>query len=379
MSQQDTDKNDVLSVVNEVLETPQKKGISLREHLNKIVVDTPIEDSKYQGVKYDRMNQGCWLTYLCKIDAKKPKVDENNGSAIFEFKDVAGHLTIAEFIKREFSYRASAILLFLTLIKEATNVIMTKKDNLSKVAIIINSKEYQQKRGLGDRKKMIAQMKEDWELIRLMSFNVKKLKEGGKVWNDVSFSFFTGGGANHHGDILAYLTPQFAEILKECAGMQVPLDGLLKCDIQKYPSSVPMAIRLCQHLRMNYGKPNEHIIKIGTLMDNSMYLTNIEKVRKSGDRHLDRRIIDPFQNTLNEGLGHLLVYDIVDKDGKAVESDDRSKANINQYREYYIKFSLNDYPDQGKFRKARKPRKKKLQGTVTEASHSTKDAPQLDK
>lgn len=141
-------------------------------------------------------------------------------------------------------------------------------------------------------------------------------------------------------------------------GYIMPLDRrILLIDIRKFPTAIPMALKMTVHKNMNVGKTNEDIISVKTLLNALADLPRYENLKiKTG---ISRKIIKPFINSLEQlvNVGIIDEFTFFEPKGKEINIKVLERMRYEDFKNWNVHFKINDFPRILK----RRPRGKKEQ------------------
>lgn len=291
--------------------------------------------SRLSTLNYSDMRQGTATNNLAKINSRKSKaktIDDISGTA----KITRGDFTV--FIKnfQELAgLRTSTQKLIDALMIEFTET--GAKDT----RITLPLKKYMELRGLKDEKKLRKQVDEDLETL----FNIT-ISGRQKLKNGQSFNYFDMrlviDKSIKNGVIQCTFHPDFYNHMKNCPVMPYHRK-LLAIDDKYYRHAYYFHRQLLEHMNMNYGKFNQNIISVATLLAAAPEMPSYEEISK-GDRHYDKRIIKPFEENMNklEEL-ELIKWEYCNINGLPL-TDTQLNMDFDTFSKLLIKFELTDYP-----------------------------------
>jgi hypothetical protein len=231
-------------------------------------------------------------------------------------------------------------------------MITATRNGLKDTRVILPIKEYLDMRGLKDEKEIRQQVKRDINALERISFEYRGTGKKKGQWLKVSISGGTVGQIKN-GDIVFRFNQDFFDSFKVGAKilyMYFPREGL-KGNIKENPWKYWLARKISEHKRMNIGKPNEDIISVQTLIDACPNFPTYEKVM-SEDRHINRRIIEPFERDL-DALSPSISWEY--------QSLNKSPRNYQEFITANIVIHWGTYPDTKKLEAGKKKRAKKQQ------------------
>ena len=153
-------------------------------------------------------------------------------------------------------------------------------------------------------------------------------------------------------------------------------EKILSLDIRRYPSALPLAIKILQHKSMNKGKMNEDIISTKTLLKATSEIPKYESLTsKSG---LSRKIITPLINALEELVDSQIIdeYFFTERLGKQIDIKALERLNYNNFIDWTVHFKISDFPNYKRSRKKSRIKNKKEEGekkqSIQQKKHLTK-------
>lgn len=143
----------------------------------------------------------------------------------------------------------------------------------------------------------------------------------------------------------------FAKYLVNSYVMQYPLE-LLKID-KRNPACFYIGRKIALHHSMynNKLKGTDNIISVKSLLDDCLVIPTYEQVKET-DRHLNQRIIAPFEKALNN-LKFIRCWEYCNSKGAPLTEEQLQAMNYSTFIKLYIKFDVLGAPDQTARLKAR--------------------------
>jgi len=182
-------------------------------------------------------------------------------------------------------------------------MITATREGLKDTLIKLPLKEYMYMRDLSDEKETRAQVKRDLDALTRIKFEYKGTGKQRGAWIEVYI--FGGTRAQiKNGDIVFRFNQDFYDSFKasetgQYMFMYFPHEAL-KANIKYNPYTYWLARKIAEHKRINLGKPNADTISVKTLIDACPNFPTYDEVIKSNDRHVDKRIIEPFERDMDK-------------------------------------------------------------------------------
>lgn len=228
--------------------------------------------------------------------------------------------------------------------------------------IQITLDKYMKKRGLKDRKEARKQVTKDLELLRVSAINfTEPRRKKGEPQGFYKLNISSGAGISKSGIITFSFSEKFYNLLMSYPVMPYP-PQLYAFNNKRNPNSYYLLRKIAEHKNMNVGKKNENTISTKTLIAASPYLPTYKKVMTT-DRHLDKRIIEPFERDM-DALSDNLTWEYCHKNGEPLSAEELSAFNYQIFIKCLIHVTWIVYPDQTERlekKEERKRRKKKTE------------------
>lgn len=202
--------------------------------------------------------------------------------------------------------------------------------------------EYMQRRGLKDRKAAREQVKADLQVLRGISIQWKK-KGGKKTEVYSSMNIADSGELKRNGIITFTFGGSFFNMLKSYPVMAYPAQ-LQKLNNKRNPNSYYLGRKISEHKNMNYGKANENIISVQTLLSVAPYIPSYEKVMETG-RQLGQRIIKPFERDM-DALQEMFSWEYCKKNGEKLTGQEIGNLNYILFESLNVLIHWHNYPDE---------------------------------
>ena len=208
--------------------------------------------------------------------------------------------------------------------------------------VILPLEEYMKRRGLKDRKEAKTQAKADMEILRGASFSWEE-KRGKKVESYAFVNLADSGEIRRNGDIVFTYGNTFYNILLGYPVMPYPAQ-LQTLNSKRNPNSYYLLRKIAEHKNMNIGKKNENIIAVRTLLSIAPFLPTYKEVMAT-DRHLDQRIIKPFERDM-DALSETLSWNYCHSNGEPLTDAELQGFSYDFFTSLMVKTEWRNYPDQ---------------------------------
>lgn len=142
--------------------------------------------------------------------------------------------------------------------------------------------------------------------------------------------------------IVFRFSDEFFRIIKSMPVMPYPMK-LLSINHKKNPNSYYFLKKISEHKKMNYFKKNADTISVKTLLECTPELPKYEDVI-SGDRAVNRRIIEPFERDMSE-LEDVFSWEFCHKNGTPLLDSEIENFTYNVFLGLMIKVRWIDYPE----------------------------------
>ena len=113
---------------------------------------------------------------------------------------------------------------------------------------------------------------------------------------------------------------------------------------KRNPNSFYLLRKIAEHKNMNIGKKNEDIIAVKTLLAVAPNLPSYEEVMET-DRHLDQRIIQPFERDMN-ALEDTLTWTYCHSNNSPLTDKELASLSYETFTTLLIKTDWKLYPNQ---------------------------------
>ena len=166
-------------------------------------------------------------------------------------------------------------------------------------SITLPLRKYMQWRGLTNEVSARRQVNEALETLYSISLSFtqnkrQKRKKFSRDYRDMRLVIDKG---IKNGVIKCTFHPEFYELLKSYTVMPINRK-MLMLDDRRNPHAFYFLKFLSEYVNMNYGKPNQNIISVKSLLNSSPEMPTYEEIQ-SQNRHYDERIIEPFIRDMN--------------------------------------------------------------------------------
>lgn len=306
-----------------------------------------IADIEKEARSFHTIRQGNTTNALAKFGERDMVIDEFTHKAIFRKGEIT--LEIPNYDKVRGLKTSTQQLLDYICIKFT-------ESGAKSPTVSFPLEEYMAKRGLKDKKEARNQAKADLELLQYANIKAEQRKRGNTVYYE--FINIADSGKIENGYITFTFGTSFYNMLLSYPIMPYPAK-LLQINGKRNPNSSPFGRKIAEHKNMNVGKPNENIIAVKTLLEVANLPTKEEVMR--ADRHLDQRIIKPFERDL-DALADIFKWHYCHTNGSLL-SDSELPPTYETFEELLVLVEWNEYPDQTE--RLKKKRERIEQGKKT--------------
>ena len=199
---------------------------------------------------------------------------------------------------------------------------------------------HMQIRGLKDERKARQQIKEDLATLSNIQFSFTQKIEG-KPQNFFNIKIIGSHGIENS-IIKASFDSAFYNIILKYPFMSMPRSFFALSD-KNNPNSYHLGRRITLHKNMNYGKKNEDIISVRTLLEACPNLADYEEIRKKKQQYT-QKIIDPFERDMN-ALEEELTWEYCHSNGTPLTEEELENFNYDIFINLLIKVHWKHYPD----------------------------------
>lgn len=290
--------------------------------------------------RFSSMLQGKGTNKLTQISMKKtdPDVDGITGLAILT--DGFFTVFIDKYNELTDGLRLSTHKLFdvFTIALTAQNTYRTTGALETTVTIPLD--EYMRKCGIPQTKaskdKTRRRVKEDLDI--LYNTSIEWSEPSGKEIKDyMKMRIITAQGIKN-GKIIVSFSPEIVRYLTNAYIMQYP-EGILKIS-EKNTNSYYLGKKLLLHHSINNNKlkGTANIISVRALLEATPELPDYEEISKA-DRHLSRRIIEPFERDMN-ALSSILAWEYCNSGGEPLTDEQVNDFNYSAFIKRYVVFEV---------------------------------------
>lgn len=160
-------------------------------------------------------------------------------------------------------------------------------------------REYAELIGKKDLRETRENVKRDLTILRNVKFTSPAIQQKGKrLGNDYHDIYLLTEKGISKGNINVTINERFVNILLEQKTHLAFNLNALRINSRQHPNSYLLYTKLQSHRRINLNKETENIISVEALYNYCTTLPRYEKVM-SEDRHIDQRIITPFERDLH--------------------------------------------------------------------------------
>jgi len=286
---------------------------------------------------FSTIRQGTATNALTKIKPSTKKrntiIDPITGTATITQGNLS--ITIPDFTKLT-GFKTSTYQLL-----DALTVALTETGAKSPV-VALSLEEYMKKRGLKDKKEARKQVTDDLETLFDAKITFKEKRKKGQEQDFHDIRIIDSKGIRK-GIITVTFGTVFYNILLGYPIMPYPAQ-LWALNSKRNPNSFYLLRKIAEHKNMNVGKKNEDIIAVKTLLAVAPNLPSYEEVMKA-DRHLDQRIIQPFERDM-DALEDTLTWTYCHSNNTPLTDEELSSMSYDTFISLFIKIDWKQYPDQ---------------------------------
>lgn len=206
--------------------------------------------------------------------------------------------------------------------------------------VVLPLSEYMSIRGLKDRKEAKQQAKNDMQILRTASLTWEETNRG----KTECFKFVNiadSGEVKRNGDIVFTFGNTFYNALLRYSVMPYP-NQLQTLNNRKNPNSYCLLRKISEHKCMNFGKVNEDLISVKTLLNCAPYIPSYEEVMRT-NRNYKERIIEVFERDMN-AFEETVTWNYCHKLGKPLSNEELKKMDYNTFENLLVKINWNVYP-----------------------------------
>lgn len=206
--------------------------------------------------------------------------------------------------------------------------------------VIVPLDEYMKKCGIpltkASKDKARRKVKEDLDI--LYNTSIEWSEPSGKEIKDyMKMRIITSQGIKN-GKIIVSFSPEIVRYLTNAYIMQYP-EGILKIS-EKNTNSYYFGKKLLLHhsISNNKVKGTSNIISVRAVLESTPELPDYDEISKT-DRHLSRRIIEPFERDMN-ALSSVLRWEYCNTGGEPLTDNQINNFNYNTFIGCYVQFEV---------------------------------------
>ena len=290
---------------------------------------------------YTLMQQGIATNKLSKIKSREKdvKIDPVTGTGIMTWDD----FTVAmKNFKEIAGFRTSTHKLLDALMIEFTET--GGKDT----KITLSLKKLMELRGLKNEKSARQQTEEDLETLYNASISFNQKSKGRKDFLDMRLVIDKG---IKNGIVQCTFHPDFYGLMKTYQVMPMNKKALA-LDDRYNPNAYYFLREFCEHMNMNYSKPNKNLISVMTLLKSTPEIPTYEELEKT-NRQYKQKIIDPFERDLNK-LEEIraITWEYCHTNALPLSDEELKEMDYEIFHKLLIHFELIDYPQRDNSKKS---------------------------
>lgn len=311
------------------------------EHYEEIIkfIDNILEKNKTKD--YALMQQGTATNKLTKIKSREKdiKIDPVTGTGIMTW----GDFTVAmKNFKEIAGFRTSTHKLLDALMIEFTET--GGKDT----KVTLSLKKLMELRGLKNEKSARRQTEEDLETLYNASISFTQQLKGKKDFLDMRLVIDKGIKS---GIVQCTFHPDFYGLMKTYQVMPMNKKALA-LDDRYNPNAYYFLREFCEHMNMNYSKPNKNLISVMTLLKSTPEIPTYEELEKT-NRQYKQKIIDPFERDLNK-LEEIraITWEYCHTNALPLSDEELKEMDYEIFHKLLIHFELIDYPQRDNSKKS---------------------------
>lgn len=301
------------------------------------------------------MLQGAGTNRLTRISTRKspPPVDAVTGMATI----TEGSLTV--FIEK-YDSLAGGLRISTHKLLDAFTIALTEQNHYrgktpANTFVTISLDEYMRQCGIpmtkASKDKTRRKVKEDLDALFNTSLEWSEPTGGGKDVRDYAKMRIISYQGIKNGKIQVRFSQEIAEYLTHAYLMQYPV-SLFKID-ERNPSAYYIGKKLLLHHSMdsNHARGTHNVLSVRALLECAPDIPSYEEVAQK-DRHLEQRIIAPFETALN-ALRDTIHWEYANSGGTPMTPEQLKKFSYAEFINAYVRFEVLNAPDQS----ARRERK----------------------
>ena len=250
------------------------------------------------------------------------------------------------------------------------DILMMTYSDTGKKEVAISLDDFMKLRGLKDKKTSEEQVKEDLATIYRASISFKQ-KEGNKTvsYDDVRIIQDKGQGLKN-GMIRATFGDKFFNAMQNYHVMPMP-PVFLAINDRHNPNAYHLGRRIALHKNMNYGKPNENLISIETLLEACPNLETHEEEIKERNYKYREKIIEPFERDMNalEETG-IFTWEYCHSNAMPLTDEEIKNLNYKTFKNLLIKITWHTYPLREIKLKENKPKTRKTKKKINQSEQN---------
>lgn len=299
---------------------------------------TPTDSSLEQKKDFSTIHQGTSTNALTKLRATEGKnatIDLVTGTATIKTGNLI--LQIPNYAQLTGLKTSTYQLL------DAITIALTES-GAKNSTVVLSVEDYMKRRGLKDRKEARKQLTADLDVLLKTSLTWQEKRGKNSIpyaGVNITDSWIWADGKK---TAVAFTFGQtFYSVLMGYPVMAYP-SQLQTLNAKRNPNSYYMLRKIAEHKNMNIGKKNEDIIAVKTLLECSPYLPSSEEVMRA-DRHLDQRIIKPFERDM-DALDDTLTWHYCHSLDQPLTNEELASLSYETFKGLLIRISWRNYPDQ---------------------------------
>lgn len=294
-------------------------------------------DEKPPG--YNKMLQSREMNAISRtITRKISHIDTHRQAAVIEYKKPNKHMKILiegiENMQKKMTVSSMKLLDYLL-------QRYTENGNYNLNTVSIPFQDYMDYRGLKDRKHAREQVKKDLQYLRSLvveyNFNGDR-----SPWISLSLAGYADLDKTKDG----YITIEFTSKYLELAQIQGKFQWMYisetagRVDDIKYTHAYKFHRYLAEHMRMNFGKPNQNRVGVKSLVEASGEFPDYETLKT---KHVQQLYVTPFEQSMDALQQYFnITWHYV---------DGVQPTSYMEFIDSYIIFAWEDYPDISHVRK----------------------------
>ena len=291
--------------------------------------------------RFKPMLQGTGTNRLTQVSTRSanPEIDEITGMATI----TEGSLTV--FIER-YNNLTGGLRVSTHKLLDAFTIVLTGQNHFRgegpmETLVTIPLEDYMHQCGIpltkASKDKTRRKVKEDLETLYNTSIEWTESagNEGMKDYAKMRVISMHGIRA---GKIMMRFSEDMARYLTHAYVMQYPME-LFRLD-ERNPNTYYLGKKLLLHnsIENNRRRKTANLLSVKSLLEATPEIPTYEEVMQ-GDRHLERRIIQPFENALN-ALGDTITWEYAGAKGVPLGEVETEKFTYDVFVKSYVKFEL---------------------------------------